>query len=215
MTARSGNPFSDHELVTSYEDWYETAGRRADGLEKRLLEQLLVRIPNVETVLEVGCGTGHFSRWFQARGLDVVGADLSMAMLVESRRLAGPPCVRGRAERLPIASRSFDLVALITTLEFVDDAQSALGEACRVARSGVLVGALNRHSALGRRLSKRADPPWASVRLYTPGELRKMVMGAAAERSPKLRYRTTLWPVGQRSLPLPWGGFIGISATWK
>ena len=215
MTSHVGNPFAGHDLVASYEGWYETAGRRADTLEKRLLDELLTDFPALGTVLEVGCGTGHFSRWFEARGLDVVGADLSMEMLVESRRLAGPPCVRGRAEQLPIASRSFDLVALITTLEFVDDAQSALGEACRVARRGVLVGALNRHSALGRRLSKRADPPWASVRLYTPGELREMVMGAAAERGPKLRYRTTLWPVGQRSLPLPWGGFIGISATWK
>ena len=26
MTASPGNPFEDHELVVSYEGWYETAG---------------------------------------------------------------------------------------------------------------------------------------------------------------------------------------------
>ncbi len=94
------NPFADHDLVSAYEGWYETAGRRADKLEKRLLDELLVNLPAIETVLEVGCGTGHFGRWFEARSLDVVGADLSMEMLAEVRRLGAPPCVRGRAERL-------------------------------------------------------------------------------------------------------------------
>lgn len=215
MSSDVGNPFAGHDLVASYEGWYETAGRRADGLERQLLEELLVDVQNVETVLEVGCGTGHFSRWFEAQGLEVVGADLSMEMLVESRRLRGPPCVRGRAERLPFASKSVDLVAFVTTLEFVGDAQSVLDEACRVARMGILVGALNRHSLLGRALQKRAEPPWTSARLYTVGELRRLVTRAAGVHRPKVRSRTTLWPVGQRSLPLPWGGFIGISATWK
>jgi len=165
-------------------------------------------------VLEVGCGTGHFSRWFEARGLHVVGADLSMEMLVESRRLRGPPCVQARAERLPFASKSVDLVALITTLEFVGDAQSALGEACRVARKGLLVGALNRHSPLGRKLQKRSDPPWTSAKQYTAGELEALVEHAARAHRPRVRWRTTLWPGWMRSLPLPWGGFIGISANW-
>ena len=57
MTARSGNPFSDHELVASYEGWYETAGRRADVLEKRLLDELLTDFPTPGTVLEVGYST--------------------------------------------------------------------------------------------------------------------------------------------------------------
>ena len=215
MTSHVGNPFAGHDFVASYEGWYETAGRRADALEKRLLDELLTDFPALGTVLEVGCGTGHFSRWFEARGLHVVGADLSMEMLVEFRRLKGPPCVRGRAERLPFASRSVDLVAFITTLEFVGDPQVAVGEACRVARKGVLVGALNRRSALGRRLRNRTEPPWTSAKLLTVGELKTLVIRAAGDHRPRFRSKTTLWPGWRRSLPLPWGGFIGISATWK
>jgi ubiquinone/menaquinone biosynthesis C-methylase UbiE len=214
MRARAGNPFTDDDLVASYERWYETGGRRADELEKRLLDELFVALPPVETVLEVGCGTGHFSRWFEARGLRVMGVDLSMEMLVESRRLKGPPCVQGRAERLPFASGSVDVVAFVTTLEFVDDVQSALGEACRVARKGLLVGALNRHSLLGRKLARRTDLPWASARLYTVGELTALIKRAVGSQRLRLRCRTTLWPGPWRSLPLPWGGFIGLGAAW-
>jgi len=215
MTAASGNPFEDRDLVAAYERWYETTGRRADELEKRLLDELLTDFHAAETVLEVGCGTGHFCRWFEARGLDVVGLDLSMEMLVESRRLAGPPCVRGRAERLPFASESFDLVVIIATLEFVDDPQTVLTEACRVARSGLLVGALNRHSLLGRALRKRIDPPWTSARLFSVAELKKRVADAAHERRLTVRYKTTLWPGWRSSLQLPWGGFIGIGAILR
>ncbi len=214
MTAHAGNPFADNDLVASYEGWYGTTGRRADELEKQLLNELLVDLPAIETVLEVGCGTGHFCRWFETRGLHVVGADLSMEMLVESRRLRGPPSVLARAERLPFASKSVDLVALITTLEFVADVGRTLSEACRVARKGILVGALNRRSVLGRRLRNRTGLPWTSARLYNLGELKSLVENAAAEYEPRIRWRTTLWPGWRRSLALPWGGFIGISATW-
>ena len=214
MTAPPVNPFDGRDLVASYEYWYETTGRRADGLEKQLLNQLLTDFPAVGTVLEVGCGTGHFSRWFEARGLDVVGADLSMEMLAQSSRLAGPPCVQGRAERLPFASGSVDLVVIITTLEFVDDPQLALAEACRVAHKGLLVGALNRHSLLGRALTRQANPPWTSARLYNLGELKSLVEHAAIEYEPRISWRTTLWPGWRKSLALPWGGFIGVSAIW-
>jgi len=109
--------------------------------------------------------------------------------LVESGRLAGPPCVRSRAERLPFASKSVNLVALITTLEFVADVGHPLSEACRVARKGILVGALNRHTLLGRALQKRADPPWTSGSLYTVRELRKLVMRAAGITLSRLVFR--------------------------
>ena len=214
MTSHVGNPFAGHDLVASYEGWYETAGRRADVLEKQLLDELLTDFPALGTVLEVGCGTGHFSRWFEARGLDVVGADLGMEMLVESHRLRGPPCVRARAEQLPFAANSVDLVAFITTLEFVADVARSLGEACRVARKGILVGALNRHSLLGRALTRRANPPWTSAKLYNLGELKALVEHAAIEYEPRISWRTTLWPGWRKSLALPWGGFIGISAIW-
>ncbi len=63
------NPFDDPAVAERYEQWYSGHGRRADRLEKRLLAQLLEDFPGASTVLDVGCGTGHFTRWMASRGL--------------------------------------------------------------------------------------------------------------------------------------------------
>ncbi len=203
------NPFADPAIVASYEAWYETVGRRADRLEKALLRKLAVGFPHAHTLLEVGCGTGHFTRWFSELGLRAVGLDLSPAMLAEARRLGSPPCVQGDALALPFPDGAFDLAALITTLEFVVDPFEALREAMRVARSGLILGVLNRHSRLAWQLSRSGRPPWQAARFFTPAELAQMVQ-RAAEKQADIVWRTTLWPIWPWELPFPWGGFIGM-----
>lgn len=205
------NPFVLSQVVASYEAWYENAGRRADRLEKALLSRLLTRFVHAHTILEVGCGTGHFTRWFSEQGLQAVGLDLSSPMLVEAVRLGSPPCVRGDALALPFPSKAFDLVALITTLEFLQDPTRALAEALRIARRGLILGALNRQSLWGRRLKNEGGPVWGAARLFTPGELAQLVQRAVAGKRTGIIWRTTLWPVWPRELPLPWGGFIGLA----
>lgn len=203
------NVFANPAIVASYEGWYETAGRRADHLEKALLKKLVAGFPYGHTLLEVGCGTGHFTRWFSELSLRATGLDLSPAMLAEARRLGSPPCVQSDALAPPFPDGAFDLVALITTLEFVADPVEALREAMRVAQSGLILGVLNRHSLLGWQLRRSGEPPWQAARLFTPAELLQMVQ-RAAEKQTEIVWRTTLWPIWPRELPLPWGSFIGM-----
>jgi len=205
------NPFTVPELVAGYEAWYKTTGRRADRLEKALLGRLLTRFPHACTILEVGCGTGHFTRWFDEQGLQAVGLDSSRPMLSEVVRLGSPACVRGDALALPFPTRSFDLVAFITTLEFLRDPARALTEAIRVTRYGLILGALNRQSPLGRHLKKEGGPVWGAARFFTPDDLTQVVRRAAAGKRIDIIWRTTLWPVWPRELPLPWGRFIGLA----
>jgi SAM-dependent methyltransferase len=54
--------------------------------EKDLLRWMLARFPSARSVLEVGCGTAHFTRWLEPQRL-VVGLERSAAMLREARRL--------------------------------------------------------------------------------------------------------------------------------
>lgn len=205
------NPFEDPALVVGYEDWYQTAGRRADRLEKALLSRLLAGFPQSRTALEVGSGTGHFTRWLAAKGFRVVGLDRSPAMLAEAVRLGHDPYVRGEASRLPFPAAAFDLVLLITALEFVPDPTLALAEALRVARCGVVLGVLNRTSRLGRQLKAAGGPVWGAARFFSPAELARLVQNAASSRPVKVTWRTTLWPLWPGALPLPWGGFIGMA----
>jgi ubiquinone/menaquinone biosynthesis C-methylase UbiE len=211
MPRNTLNPFADPDSVSGYEAWYQGKGRRADRLEKALLKWLLEPFPQAATVLEVGCGSGHFTRWFGEQGFQAVGLDRSRPMLAEAMRLGGPSSVRGDALWLPFSSGALDLVVLITTLEFVVDPAQALAEALRVARQGLILGVLNRRSPLGWRLKVRGGPIWGEARTFTPTELTSLVQRAAGGRQIEIVWRTTLWPVCPRSLRLPWGGFIGMA----
>jgi ubiquinone/menaquinone biosynthesis C-methylase UbiE len=211
MNPRLINPFKDPDTVTSYEAWYETFGRRADRLEKRLLSRLPARFPRAHTMLEVGCGTGHFTRWFCEQGLWTVGLDVSPAMLAEAVRLDSSLCVLGDGLTLPFATGAFDLCVLITTLEFVADPVQVLVEAMRISRYGLILGVLNRQSLLSRRLKRSGESLWQMAHFFTPADLAHLVQRAAAGKPAEITWQTTLWPLWPGALPLPWGGFIGMA----
>lgn len=214
--AQPANPFLEPDLAARYEQWYAGRGRRADLLEQRLLQWILLRFGAVRTILEIGCGTGHFTRWMRSLNYDVVGLDSSPPMLEQARSLNGGDYRPGDALALPFPDQSFDVAALITTLEFVSDPERALREAARVSRAGLLLGVINRSSLLARRYRRSGNPLWDSARFFTPSELEALVRKAAGERLADVSWRTTLWPVPWvGNLPLPWGGFIGLAARWK
>lgn len=212
-TSKPTNPFADPALVARYQAWYSTTGRRAARLEKRLLLGLLEKFPEARTLLEVGCGTGQFTRWFENQSLQAIGLDISAAMMVESARLETRLCVRGDALALPFADNSFDLVALITTLEVLPDPAQALTEARRVARQGLILGVINRSSLVGRRYQRQGGPVWEAAQLFTPTDLALSVRSAIGPEA-RIFWTTTLWPLWPGNLPLPWGGFIGMGVRW-
>ncbi len=213
MNRLLANPFTNPTLVAGYEAWYETSGLRADRLEKPLLKRLLAGFSRARTLLEVGCGTGRFTRWFGEQGLQVMGLDQSSPMLAEAVRLGGPPCVLGDALALPFLDGAFDLVALITTLEFVTDPAQVLAEAVCVARHGLILGVLNRQSLLAWRRERSGEALWQMARFFTPAELVRLLQQAAVGKRLKIVWRTTLWPGWPGELPLPWGGFIGMAVS--
>ena len=209
------DPF-DGSVAAHYEGWYRTPeGRRADRLEKALLGWLLELFPGATSLLEVGCGTGHFGRWLEGQGLRVVGLDRSAPMLARARTLSCVPLVRGDAHHLPFADGAFDLTMMVTTLEFLERPREALEEALRVARRGLVLGVLNRWSPLGlrRRLTGRfRRTVYDMARFYGVGELKRLLRSVAGEGTPIL-WRTTLFPRGcpWSQASLPWGGFIGMA----
>ena len=114
-----------------YEDWYTTArGRRASRAETELLRWLLARFPDARTFLEVGCGSGHFTAWLEARGLRPIGLDRAPGMLAQVRRRL-PECsmLLADAHALPVRDRAVDLVVFVTAIEFLESPESALAEA--------------------------------------------------------------------------------------
>jgi ubiquinone/menaquinone biosynthesis C-methylase UbiE len=206
---RTINPFTDPQIAIGYETWYQTIGKQIDLQEKTLLMWLLNKFPDVDTILEIGCGTGHFARWLGEQGLWTMGLDISWPMLLESRVRCDPHYVRGDALNLPFTNNAFGLVVLITTLEFLPSPGQAFVEAWRVARRGLILGAINRNSLLGRQYRNQGGRVWDAAHFFTPQELRKLIIKSVGKQV-VIDWRTILWPFYSGALPLPWGGFLGM-----
>lgn len=133
-----------------YDAWYRTPrGAWIGEIEYRLLCEALALLPG-ETLLDVGCGTGYFTRRFARDGLTVTGVDIDSAMLdfARTHAAAGERYLPGDDRRLPYPDRSFDICVSTTALCFVREESQALAEMLRVTRRRIAIGLLNRYSLL-------------------------------------------------------------------
>ena len=69
----------------AYEAWYHTPRGHWIGDREFILLQSLLRADKGSLLLDVGCGTGHFSRRFARLGLSVSGIDPDPAALKFAR----------------------------------------------------------------------------------------------------------------------------------
>lgn len=195
-----------------YGQWYQKPpGSILAGLEQKALSHLLSPL-QPGTILEVGCGSGYFSDWLQAIGHRAVGLDRSLMMLKEAKaRFPALPLLQGEAEHLPFRDHSFDLVAFIISLEFVNDPAAALREAARVARRGMLLGTLNPWSPylLSRLLRHRS--PYYGGRYYSRRRLDGL-MRSILDRPYRLLWTSALlsprW--GKAPIRFPGSGFQAL-----
>lgn len=104
----------------------------------RFLEQLRVR--ELRSVLEVGCGAGRDGATIQGAGFGYSGVDLSPAAVQHSND-RGLRAMEADATSLPFDSGSFDAAWSMSTLMHLpgDDFATALDEISRVVRPGGLI----------------------------------------------------------------------------
>jgi ubiquinone/menaquinone biosynthesis C-methylase UbiE len=135
-----------------YERWWRPAlGRVAKGVtgpgmgEEIRIARLMLGLTRGDTVLDVACGPGNFSREFaRVVGPDglVVGIDASRTMLERGvvdlvrARLGNMALVHGDAASLPFVDSSFDGLCCFAALHLFADPFGALDEFKRVLRPG-------------------------------------------------------------------------------
>jgi 2-polyprenyl-6-hydroxyphenyl methylase/3-demethylubiquinone-9 3-methyltransferase len=125
----------------------------ADDIRWRAVRRCLEPLGG-RRVLDLGCGKGRFAARLKGAGAEVVGLDLSAAMLAGASGL-GIGRVRGSARRLPFASGSFDAVVAVEVFEHLAEPDGALGEVLRVLRSGGVVVVVDKNAG-----SWNARRPW-------------------------------------------------------
>ena len=60
---------------------------RHKPFDRQLLDEVAARVGSAATICDLGCGPGQVARYLHERGANVIGVDLSPAMIERARRL--------------------------------------------------------------------------------------------------------------------------------
>ena len=204
----------------TYDAWYHTPrGRWIADTEYRLLRDGLRAAPG-SSVLDVGCGTGHFTRRLAQDGLIVTGIDPDADMLRYAAAQGGDVTYRvADARALPFPDRSFDYIVAITSLCFIHEQQRAVAEILRVARVRIALGLLNRHSLLYQRKGRHGGAgAYRGAHWHTAREARQLLSACDVRN---IVVRSAIFVPGgggiakvlERAIPghLPLGGFLLVT----
>jgi SAM-dependent methyltransferase len=130
----------------------------------------IIRLPCSASVCDVACGTGNLALSFAGRAARLVGVDPAPNMLAAFKSAARERNVRveavaSRAESMPLADETFDLVASRLAPHHFSDVRTALREMARIAKRGGFVAVIDLAGhedptvdALNHRLEVLHDP---------------------------------------------------------
>lgn len=141
---------------------------RHAAFQRQVGQLLMDKLPDDLTgwqVLDLGCGTGYFTRLLALRGAKVTAFDLSDAMLEECQsRCVGLSVnyMKGDAEQLPFIAEQFDVVFSSLALQWctqLDDLMSSLVHILKpqgqLLYSTLLQGSLVELKAAWQQVDKR------------------------------------------------------------
>ena len=205
-----------------YDAWYDTPRGRWVGETEYALAVRQLAAQAGDSLLDVGCGTGWFTRRAAADGFYATGLDPNPDWLNYARAHSDPSLkwVEGDARNLPFDDASFDHVLSIAALCFAADEPQAVAECVRVARRRISIGWLNRRSLLywqkGRHIGSGA---YRGAHWRTASEVRALFDHLPVR---KLTLHSSIYlpsgtPWAQALEPrvpsvLPWGGLLLATA---
>ncbi|WP_049987646.1 class I SAM-dependent methyltransferase [Halobellus rufus] len=131
---------------------FSRGGRLIDDREKRAVLEAIGPVEDKE-ILEIACGTGRFTAMLAERGADIIGLDISNAMLAQGREKARRAGVadhieflRGDAARLPFPDDHFDAVFAMRFFHLADTPAKFMAEMARVSKDLVFFDTFNGRS---------------------------------------------------------------------
>jgi ubiquinone/menaquinone biosynthesis C-methylase UbiE len=171
------NIFTVPDIAKDYDNYYKKkSGRTVDRIEKDTFTSFLKKLPR-GNLLELGCGTGHWTAYFSGEGFKVTAIDTSETMLqiAKEKNIGNAIFQKADAADLPYTAHSFPVIATITMLEFVNNINEVLDEIDRVLKPGgtLLAGCLNELSELGK--NKINSKVYRHGHFFTPEEIEQLL----------------------------------------
>jgi ubiquinone/menaquinone biosynthesis C-methylase UbiE len=172
-TVKGKEWYQADDVAEEYDDKrFSEGGAFIDRREKEAVLSALGPVDD-KRILEVACGTGRFTVMMAQAGADIIGLDISPAMLAQGRQKAQQAGVddhvefmRGDAARLPFPDDHFDAVFAMRFFHLADRPVTFLRELRRVSKGQVFFDTFNLGSTrvlynkllpMGSRLYSRRD----------------------------------------------------------
>ena len=122
-----------NEIASAYNLRYKE--NRLKGIQ-RSLEKIITE-NNYKTILEVGCGTGHWLNELVDEGRIFFGCDLSFGMLKEAAETNNSNSLFCcSANSLPLKNQSFDFIYCVNALHFFEDKTKFINTIINNLKSG-------------------------------------------------------------------------------
>jgi SAM-dependent methyltransferase len=152
------NAVSEHNIANYASEWSVAAYAAETGLrplENELVHEFFPAPP--ARVLDIGCGAGRTTIGLSGQGYDVLGIDLSSALLQVAReRFPSIPFAEMDATQLQVANASFDAAMFsyngIDCIYPVEARRACLAEVWRILRPGGIF-ILSSHNLVGATFS--------------------------------------------------------------
>lgn len=202
-------PFEKHS--EQYEDWFD----RNSFVYESEIEAIRELMPDFNKGIEIGIGSGRFAVPLGIKfGLE---PSSKMSEIAKKRKIK---VVDGVGERMPFSDASFDLVLMVTTLCFLDDAKKTFDEAYRILeKGGVFInGFVDKDSPVGKIYQKNKEKSmfYKTATFYSVDEVKRLLAEAGFK---DLEYRQTVFkPLneikGREEIKKGFGegSFVAISA---
>lgn len=138
-----------YKAMKQFKWWVDNVPNMRDQFEKwlgttddpsRKWFREFIKNNNVQSVLDVACGTGVEHAGFKENGVDVKyrGVDIT-PFLVEENKSKGRDCVLGNIEDIPEEDNSWEVVYGRHIIEHLEYYEKAVEEMCRVASQYVVI----------------------------------------------------------------------------
>jgi ubiquinone/menaquinone biosynthesis C-methylase UbiE len=183
----------------NYDNWYKTArGQWIGRCETNLLFDAL-NPQSGESLLDVGCGTGFFTRkmGYRTNG-NIIGVDINKNWIEYARQHESGTASYAVADAvmLPFRNAAFDMTISVTALCFIPLIEVAIKEIIRVTRRKFAIGLLNRHSFLWIQKGRGGGAgAYKGACWYTFNEAKSLFMGLPVKNL-----------IGQTAVNIPTGG---------
>lgn len=205
----------EHEAVAGYTLWAETydGDNPMIAAEERLVQPRLRELFKPGMVaLDAGCGTGRHAATLATLGYDVIGTDLTPAMLDQAR--AKTPAVdfrQGTFEDLPVDDNSIDLIVTALAVCHATDLAVVFAEFARVLRPGGQVVLSDPHPSsapIGAQAffqGEGFDLPWVRNRAHPISTYVNALVasGFAVGRMEELPYDATILETNPANILYP------------